>query len=55
MANKTGAARQFGKPSNPVAVLARQRAAGPHAKPHASERQAAKRALKKAKLVADED
>jgi hypothetical protein len=66
MANKALATRQkmrlrvepsqnFGKPRNPIAALAKARAAGPHAKPLSSERQAAKRALKKVKLVADED
>ena len=38
------------KPRNPVAVAAKLRAAGPHAKGPGPERQAAKRALKKAKL-----
>jgi hypothetical protein len=47
--------QQFGKPRNPVAVAARLRAAGPHAKNTAQERLAAKRALKKAKLVADDE
>jgi hypothetical protein len=42
--------QQFGKPRNPVAVAAKQRAAGPHAKGPASQRQAAKRALAKTKL-----
>jgi hypothetical protein len=66
MANKALATRQkmrlrvepsqnFGKPRNPIAALAKARSAGSHAKPLSSERQAAKRALKKAKLVADED
>ncbi|MFC3460018.1 MULTISPECIES: hypothetical protein [Massilia] len=66
MANKALATRQkmrlrtepsqnFGKPRNPIAALAKARAAGPHAKPLSSERQAAKRLLKKAKLTADED
>ncbi len=40
---------------NPVAVAAKLRAAGPHAKGPAQERAAAKRALKKAKLVPDDD
>ena len=48
-------AQHFGKPRNPIAALARARAAGPHAKPLSSERQAAKRLLKKARLTADED
>jgi hypothetical protein len=47
--------QQFGKPRNPVAVAAKQRAAGPHAKGQASERQAAKRALAKAKLTPEEE
>lgn len=47
--------QQFGKPRNPIAALAKARAAGPHAKPLSSERQQAKRVLKKVKLVADED
>lgn len=66
MANKALATRQkmrlradpspnFGKPRNPVAALAKARSAGPHAKPLSSERQAAKRMLKKIKLVADDD
>jgi hypothetical protein len=55
MANKALATRQkmqfrvapSQKPRNPVAVAARLRAAGPHAKPLSTQRQAAKRALKK--------
>jgi len=47
--------QQFGKPRNPIAALAKARAAGAHAKPLASERHEAKRALKKARLVVDED
>ena len=47
--------QNFGKPRNPIAALAKARSAGAHAKPLSSERQAAKRALKKVKLVADED
>ena len=43
------------KPRNPVAVAAKQRAAGPHAKNTAQERLLARVLLKKAKLVADED
>jgi hypothetical protein len=65
MANKALATRQkmrlrveptsqVGKPRNPFAALAKNRAAGAHAKPLSSERQAAKRALKKAKLVPDD-
>ena len=62
MANKALATRQklrqtvrltvqpSAKPRNPVAVAAKLRAAGPHAKGPGPERQAAKRALKKAKL-----
>ncbi|RZA36317.1 MAG: hypothetical protein EOP92_05925 [Lysobacteraceae bacterium] len=66
MANKALATRQkmrlriepsqnFGKPRNPIAALAKARSAGAHAKPLSSERQEAKRMLKKAKLVADEN
>jgi len=55
MANKALATRQkmqfrvapSSKPRNPFAALAKQRAAGPHAKPVSSQRQAAKQALKK--------
>jgi hypothetical protein len=55
MANKALATRQkmqfrvepSQKPRNPVAVAARLRAAGPHAKPASAQRQAAKIALKK--------
>jgi len=47
--------QQFGKPRNPIAALAKARAAGPHAKPLSSERQDAKRQLKKAKLTVDEE
>ena len=55
MANKGLATRQkmlfrvqpSGKPRNPVAVAAKQRAAGPHRKDTAAERQVAKRALAK--------
>jgi hypothetical protein len=57
MANKALATRQKmrltappSKPRNPVAVAAKLRAAGPHAKGPGQERAAAKRALKKAKL-----
>ena len=46
--------QQMGKVRNPVAVAARLRAAGPHAKGPAQERAAAKRALKKAKLEPEE-
>lgn len=46
--------QQFGKPRNPVAVAAKQRSAGPHARSPAAQRQADKRALAKAKLVADD-
>jgi len=42
------------KPRNPFAGFAKQRSAGSHAKPVASERLAAKRALKKVKLEADD-
>ena len=66
MANKALATRQkmrlkvepsqgFGKPRNPLAALAKARVAGPHAKPLSSERHQAKQALKKAKLVTDDD
>jgi hypothetical protein len=43
------------KPRNPIAALAKARSAGAHAKPLSSERQQAKRALKQAKLVPDDD
>jgi hypothetical protein len=46
--------QQLGKVRNPVAVAAKLRAAGPHAKGPGPERQAAKRALKKAKLEPDD-
>jgi hypothetical protein len=66
MANKALATRQkmrlriepsqaFGRPRNPIAALAKARAAGAHAKPVSSERQAAKRALKKARLEPEEE
>ena len=59
MANKALATRQkmLLKPvkvRNPVAVAAKLRAAGPHAKGPGPERQAAKRALKKARLEPEE-
>lgn len=65
MANKALAARnkmrlivepsqQISKPRNPVAVAAKLRAAGPHKKGATAARQAEKRALAKAKLVADD-
>lgn len=47
--------QQSGKPRNPIAALAKARAAGPHAKPLSSERVAAKQALKKARLVEGDD
>ncbi|THC41612.1 hypothetical protein [Massilia sp. Mn16-1_5] len=47
--------QQFGKPRNPIAALAKARSAGAHAKPLSSERQAAKRLLKKAPLVSEDD
>ena len=61
MANKALAARnkmrltlapsqQIARVRNPVAVAAKLRAAGAHAKPAGAQRQAAKQALKKAKL-----
>ncbi|WLI89280.1 hypothetical protein Q4S45_21715 [Massilia sp. R2A-15] len=46
--------QQFGKPRNPVAVAAKQRPGGPHVKSPTAQRQAEKRALAKAKLVADD-
>ena len=62
MANKALATRQKMRltvkatpPRNPVAVAAKLRAAGPHAKGPAQERAAAKRALKKAKLEPEEE
>jgi hypothetical protein len=65
MANKALATRQKmrlrieptppPKPRNPFAALAKDRSAGAHAKPLSSERQAAKRALKKAKLVPEDE
>ena len=63
MANKALATRQRMRltvkvgapPRNPVAVAAKLRAAGPHAKRPGQERSAAKRALKKAKLVAEDE
>ena len=63
MANKALATRQkmrltaaptYSKPRNPVAVAAKLRAAGPHAKGPGQERQAAKRALRKAPLKVEE-
>jgi hypothetical protein len=48
-------AQQFGKPRNPLAALAKARSAGAHAKPLSNERQAAKRQLKKAPLVPEDD
>ncbi len=64
MANKALATRQKMRiriepsqqaPRNPVAVAAKLRAAGPHGKGKTAERQSQKRALAKAKLVADDD
>lgn len=46
--------QQFGKPRNPIAVAAKLRVAGPHAKPVGAQRQLAKQALKKAKLEPEE-
>ena len=43
------------KPRNPFAGFAKARAAGSHEKPTASQRLEAKRALKKAPLVADDE
>jgi hypothetical protein len=65
MANKALATRQkmqvriepsqrFGKPRNPVAVAAQLRAAGPQRKGATPQRQAEKRALAKAKLIAED-
>jgi hypothetical protein len=65
MANKALATRQKmqiriepsqkpGKVRNPVAVAAKLRAAGPHTKGATAQRQAEKRALAKAKLVAED-
>ena len=62
MANKALATRQKMmlrvqpvQPRNPLAALAKARSAGAHAKPLSSERQAAKRQLKKAPLVPEDD
>jgi hypothetical protein len=65
MANKALATRQKmrltvaptyqSKPRNPVAVAAKLRAAGPHAKGPGQERQAAKRALRKASLKSEDE
>ena len=63
MANKALATRQkmrltvklTAAPRNPVAVAAKLRAAGPHAKGPGQERAAAKRALKKTRLVPEDD
>ena len=63
MANKALATRQKMRltvtasppPRNPVAVAAKLRAAGPHAKGPAQERAALKRALKKAKLEPEDE
>jgi len=66
MANKALATRQkmmlrvqpvgqLGRPRNPLAALAKARAAGPHTKPLSSERQAAKRQLKKVPLVPEDE
>ena len=65
MANKALATRQkmrvrvepsqaFGKPRNPLAVLAKQRVAGAHVKSKSAQRQAEKRALEKTKLKSDD-
>ncbi|HEY0488647.1 MAG TPA: hypothetical protein VGD30_03965 [Telluria sp.] len=65
MANKALATRQkmrvrvepsqaFGKPRNPLAVLAKQRVAGAHVKSKSAQRQAEKRALEKTKLKNDD-
>ena len=66
MANKALATRQKmrllakpgpppGKPRNPFAGLAKQRAAGPHGRSEGATRQAAKQALKKAPTTGDDD
>ena len=66
MANKTLAKRQklsfriepsqkTLKPRNPVAVAAKQRAAGPHRKSASAERQLQKEALKKTPLDGEEE
>ncbi len=67
MANKALATRQkmrltvapvivkSSKPRNPVAVAAKLRAAGPHAKGPGQERQAAKQALRKTPLKSEEE
>ncbi|MFC5513105.1 hypothetical protein ACFPOU_18550 [Massilia jejuensis] len=47
--------QQSAKPRNPVAALAKARAAGAHAKPLSTERQAAKQQLKKAPLATEDD
>ena len=47
--------QQLSKPRNPLAAMAKARAAGTHAKPLSTERQAAKRQLKKAPLVPEDD
>ena len=52
---KVEPSQQFGKPRNPVAVAAKLRAAGPHAKGQTAQRQALKRALAKAKLAPEDD
>ncbi len=45
---RTEATRKASKPRNPVAVAAKQRAAGPHEKSTSALRQRQQRALKKA-------
>ena len=47
--------QQVGKPRNPLPAPATARAAGPHPNPLSSDRHEAQRALRKAKLVADDD
>ena len=47
--------QQTQKPRNPYAVLAKQRAAGPHDKNARAERQAAKRALTKARVTPESE
>lgn len=52
---KLAPSAQVSKVRNPVAVAAKLRAAGPHAKGPAQERAAAKRALKKARLTPEDE
>ncbi|GAB3449621.1 hypothetical protein NX773_18155 [Massilia solisilvae] len=52
---KPGVPSALGKPRNPFAGFAKNRSAGPHVKTESAQRSAAKRALKKVKLVPDEE